>query len=279
MGRVGIATLTAMAAVGVLAAAAFSAAHSTADPATGERAWAMARSSLEHLIEVDEGGAARILNSPRTLVQGAPPIGTDPSPSGWETTSTARWTSYAAFAADVAGGGVPGYIEVAHYDNESWPDTPLGEQRHPAAFERRFCALAHANGWRCLAGPGQDLCGILPHPRGDNYAHCYLDLELARKAARVADVVDIQAQALEPRGAHVYANFLRRAAAQARAADPTVTVLGNLSVSPSGHRVSTRRLLRCAKAALPFVDGFYLTVASGEGSEMMTALSRLEESG
>jgi hypothetical protein len=277
IGRAGAATLVAMATVGVLAAAGFSAARSTPEAAPDGAHWAMARSSLEHLVEADETGAARALNSPRTLVQGEVPMSTDPNPSGWSTTSTARWASYAGFAADVAAGQVPGYVKVAHYDNESWEQTPVAEQRHPAAFERRFCATAHAHGWRCLAGPGQDLCGVLAHPHGDNYAHCYLDLELARKAARFADVVDIQAQSLEPRGCRVYANFLRRAGAQARAGNPDVTVLANLSVSPSGHRVGSAQLYRCARAALPFVDGFYLTVAAGEGAEMMTVLSRLGE--
>jgi hypothetical protein len=238
--------------------------------------WAMARSSLEHLDSADASQAQRSLDGPGTLVQNDPPLASDPTPAGWRATATERWGSYARFAADVAAGSVPSYVSVVHYDNESWSQTPPGEQLHPAVYERKFCSLAHRNGWRCYTGPGQDLCGALTHPAGETYARCYLDLDLAGEAARYADVIDIQAQALEPAGARAYGNFVRRAAAQARAANPNVVVLGNLSPSPNGTAVPARRLYSCAKAALPHASGFYTTVAAGEGAEMVKVLRLLD---
>jgi hypothetical protein len=252
---------------------------SSADPSGGSASrlhWAMARSSLEHIEAVDPARAQRNFDDPRTLVQNDPPLPADPVPAGWRATRTERWGSYARFAADVGAGSVPSFVSVVHYDNESWSQTPLAEQMHPAAYERKFCSLAHRNGWRCYVGPGQDLCGVLAHPREDDYARCYLDLNLAGQAARYADVIDIQAQALEPRGARAYGNFLRRAAAQARAANPNVVVLGNLSLSPDGQAVSAQRLFRCARASLPYVSGFYATVAGGEGEAMVELLKLLE---
>lgn len=248
---------------------------SVADPPAAAPAhlrWAMARSSLEHLSEVDPAIAREQVDAPGALVQNDPPLLDDPTPPGWSSTSTERWASFEAFAQAVAAGEVPSYVEAVHYDDESWSQTPLGEQLHPAAYQRRFCGLAHENGWACLTGPGQDLCGVLAHRRGENYAHCYLDLDLAGKAARYADVVDLQAQALEPRGARVYAHFIRRAAAQARAANPDVVVLANLSPSPNGGAVSAQLLAACALAARPYVDGYYLTVPAGEAAPVVQAM-------
>lgn len=238
--------------------------------------WAMARSSLEHISAADPTLAAREFDSPATLVQNDPPLRVRPSPSGWQSTSTERWASFAAFAADVSAGRVPSYVSVVHYDNEAWAQTPPAEQLRPGYYERRFCSLAHSQGWHCYTGPGQDLCGVLSHPAGETYAQCYLALDLAGKAARHADVIDIQAQALEARGPRAYAGFLRRAAAQARAANPRVRVLGNIAPSPNGQRISTARMYRCAEAALPYVSGFYTTVAAGEGGRMVGFLKRID---
>lgn len=270
-----LAAVAGLALVALLWAAGLTSASSAEAPERGLE-WVMARSSLENLAAPDDAVAASHLNSARTIVQSDPPP-KDPRPDGWSVSRAEHWTSYAAFARAVAAGEVPSYIETVHYDNESWSQTPAGEQLHPAATERRFCALAHAHGWSCLTGPGQDLCGVLAHPHGDNYAHCYLDLDLAGDAARDADIVDIQAQALEPRGPRAYANFVRRAAAQARAANPDVRVLGNLSPSPDGTSVPTREIYRAARAALPYLDGYYLTVTEGNGVRMMAVVSQLEE--
>jgi hypothetical protein len=264
-------TLVSVVGAGVLVAAGLSA----ADPAPvghGGLRWAMARSSLEHLSAVDAGIAREEVDAPGAFVQNDPPLLDDPTPAGWSSTSTEHWTSFRSFASDVEAGEVPSYVKAAHYDDESWSQTPLAEQLHPAAYQQRFCELAHEHGWTCVTGPGQDLCGVVPHPRGDTNARCYLDLDLAGKAARFADVVDLQAQALEARGARTYSRFVRRTARQARAANPAVVVLGNLSPSPGGGPVTAARLAACAKAALPYVDGFYLTIPAGEAEPVAEAM-------
>lgn len=238
--------------------------------------WAMASSSLRNLSNADAGQAARSLDNPNTMVQDLSPLSASPVPSGWDGAGTALWRSYAQFAADVDAGAVPSYVKVAHYDNETWPQTPEAEQRRPAYYERRFCALAHSEGLLCYLGPAKDLCNVLPQPKGDDNAQCYIDLNLAGQAARYADVIDIQAQTLEPAGARVYASFLRRAAAQARAANPDVLVLGNLSPSPGSARLSAGRLYACARAGLRHVSGYYTTVNAGDGEVMASLLRRLE---
>lgn len=248
---------------------------SAADPAAASHPrlhWVMARSSLEHLSAVDPALARQEVDAPGALVQNDPPLLDDPTPAGWSSTSTERWTSFEDFARDVAAGAVPSFVNAVHYDDESWAQTPLGEQLHPGAYQQRFCDLAHEHGWACVTGPGQDLCGVVAHPRGETYAQCYLHLDLAGKAARFADIVDVQAQALEGRGGHAYSNFIRRAAKQARAANPDVVVLANLSPSPSGGPVSPEQLAACAKASLAYVDGFYLTIPAGEAGPVAGAM-------
>jgi hypothetical protein len=236
----------------------------------------VARSSLEHLIEAAPAEARAAFDSPDTMVQNDPPLSSDPSPTGWSSSRAERWTSFAAFRTAVKEGAVPAIVQVVHYDNEDWSQTPTREQPRPGLFERRFCALAHANGWSCYTGPGQDLCGVIDHPAGETYAQCYLKENLAGKAARHADVIDIQAQALEPRGARAYGNFVRRAARQAKAANPDVIVLGNIAASPNGDEVTAAKMYRCAKAALPFVSGFYTTVSAADGPTTAAVLRRLE---
>jgi hypothetical protein len=236
----------------------------------------MARSSLENVSAVDEAQAVRDFDSPTTLVQNSSPLRGEPTPPQWSGTNVDRWASFARFAEDVRGGLVPGYVNVVHYDNEAWGETPLGEQRHPGYYEMRFCDLAHRHGWSCYTGPAQDLCGVLAHPAGERYAQCYIRLNLAGKAARYADIVDIQAQALEVKGAKAYSNFLRRAADQARTANPKVIVLGNITPSPRGIAVSARSMLACARRSLPYVSGFYTTVNADDGAAMVSFLKLLD---
>lgn len=268
-------TVVAVLAAAVLVFAGLSSAGQSTGRSGDHLYWAMARSSLEHLIQAAPDRAQAVLDSPDTFAQNDPPLDRDPSPPGWSTSRTERWTSFGAFRSAVEAGQVPSLVQAVHYDNESWSQTPLREQRRPGLYERRFCDLAHGEGWDCLAGPGQDLCGVIDHPGGQTYAQCYLGENLAGKAARYADVVDIQGQALEPRGPRVYGAFIRRAAAQARAANPDVVVLANIAASPDGHEVDAAALYRCAAAALPYVDGFYTTVSAADGPVAAELLRRL----
>jgi hypothetical protein len=248
---------------------------SSASPDPPRLHWAMARSSLEHLVEASPAVARHDFDTAETMVQNDPPLARDPAPRGWRSSRTERWTSFAAFRRAVRSGSIPAFVQVVHYDDEAWSQTPLREQRRPGLYMRRFCALAHSGGLGCYTGPGQDLCGVISHPAGETYAQCYLGEDLAAKAARHADVIDIQAQSLESRGARAYGDFIRRAAAQALAANPEVTVLANIAASPGGAELDADQLYRCAKAALPYVSGFYTTVSASDGPTTAAFLRRL----
>ena len=114
-----------------------------------------------------------------------------------------------------------------------------------------------------------------PTPRERPTRGVSFEENLAGKAARYADVIDIQAQTFEPRGYRAYGNFVRRAAAQAKAANPDVVVLGNISASPDGTAVDAAAMYGCAKAAMPYVSGFYTTVSAADGSTTASFLRRL----
>jgi hypothetical protein len=83
--------------------------------------------------------------------------------------------------------------------------------------------------------------------------------------AKVADVVELQAQSLE-RDPGTYTSFLRAAAAQARAASPGVTVLAGLSTNPPGAAVAARQLTAAIQGTRGLVDGYWMNIP-GQGSQ------------
>src|SRR5262249_7297774 len=109
---------------------------------------------------------------------------------------------------------------------------------------------------------------------------CYLNHNLAGSAARYADYTDIQGQANEPRGASAYAAFISAAATQAKAANPRVITLGNVSATPGGQSVSPATLTACARAVFGTgsgkVAGFYTTITDAGAATMAKFLQLFE---
>ena len=96
------------------------------------------------------------------------------------------------------------------------------------------------------------------HPGCGRYED-YLRAHIARDAARYADVFDIQAQG-SIRSTAFFAQFVSEAAAQAKQANPKVTVLAGLSTNPGGQRVTAQHVLRAIKATQSYVDGYWMNV-------------------
>ncbi|HEX6933897.1 MAG TPA: hypothetical protein VF162_17260 [Streptosporangiaceae bacterium] len=152
-----------------------------------------------------------------------------PPPTG---TPVARYRSLAAFEADAQAGTIHKAFRWVLYDPESWPDTPPAEQADPCTAMQSFGQLAHSLGYRVIHTPARDLA-LVPNasdPRrpGENITAWYLRTEMAGCAARYADVVDIQAQALTLDQAG-YASFVAAAGTQARAANPYAIQLAGVS--------------------------------------------------
>jgi hypothetical protein len=157
----------------------------------------------------------------------------------------------------VTGGQLPAGTHAVLYDPEAWPYTPPAEQRNPVKAARQARDIAHAHGLELIVAPALNLTTLRPSsgPRWQQFLH----LGLAGGIAKAADVIELQAQSLE-RDTATYAEFVRAAAAQARAANPEVTVLAGLSTNPPGAAVTSQQLTAAIQATRGIVAGYWLNI-------------------
>jgi hypothetical protein len=164
----------------------------------------------------------------------------------------------------VTGGTLPAGSYGLLYDPEAWSFTPPAEQANPLRATAQAAAVAHAHGLRLIVAPALDLTGALaPGSRGPRW-QTFLDLGLVGQLAKVADVIELQAQSLE-RDTATYAAFVRAATSQARQANPRVTVLAGLSTNPPGGPVDSQHLTSALRATRTMVAGYWINIP-GQGS-------------
>jgi hypothetical protein len=180
-------------------------------------------------------------------------------PPSWNAIPIATFQSFRALNdAFKRGELVPG-VKGVLYDYEKWSFTPVDEQRNPAGYVKEAADLVHAHNLLFLTSPAVNLVAMMA-PDGRSEPHeTYLRLGIAADAARHADVVVIQAQRWE-RSTEVYTNFVRRAAAQARQANPKVMVLAGISTNPMGQRVTADDIIRAITATRDIVDGYWSNI-------------------
>ncbi len=169
------------------------------------------------------------------------------------------FSSVAELDQAVSGGRLPAGTGALLYDPEAWSFTPRPEQLDPAAAARQARDTAHAHGLALIVAPALNLATVRPHPGGGPRWRQFLRLGLAASAARVSDVLELQAQSLE-RDTSSYATFVREAAAQARAANPRVAILAGLSTNPPGAAVTSEQLTAAIHATREIVDGYWLNI-------------------
>ena len=229
-----------------------------ATTAPGERAtWMLTRSALGQVLS-DPSVAAR-LQAARVyeiITPGEQPL----EAAGAEPVVTFSAVSTLRQAVD--GGQLPAGTRAVLYDPEAWPYTPVAEQRNPVRAAREAAAVTRAHHLTLIVAPALDLATARPRSGGPLWRQ-YLRLNLAGAIARVAGVVEVQAQSLE-RSAQTYRAFVRAAAAQARTANPHVSLLAGLSTNPPGPAVSSQELAAAIRASSAAVSGYWLNVP-GQG--------------
>ena len=175
----------------------------------------------------------------------------------------ADFRSYAELKKMIRQQAIPAGIHWLMYDNEQWSLTPVSEQAGPVRYEQLFAQLAHRHGYKVILAPAQDLVPGFDKNSfrgGKAVWQAYLSMGLAAASARAADIYEIQAQPYEMsvyRSQHAYADFVASAAAQARAANPSVVIYAGLST----QRVSNAaQLLQDYEATRNLVDGYWLNI-------------------
>jgi len=222
-------------------------------------AWLFAGPGVVAEIAAD-AQAARFLVGTEVFVMTGRAVST--IPPSWNVTICASFKSYADLKRRLDAGDLDPSVRAVLYDPEGWRFTPPDEQHTPARHMKMAADLAHAHGLLFIAAPAVNLVEILApgESRGPFRRYeTYLRLNLAADAARYADVIDIQAQGAEA-DAQIYGDFVRRAAAQARAANPKVRIFAGLSTQPGGRDVSAADVLRAIAASHAHVDGYWFNI-------------------
>jgi hypothetical protein len=189
-------------------------------------------------------------------------------PLGWAgSIPVVTFTAVGDLTPTVASSWLPAGTRALLYDPEAWSFTPAAEQHDLASAVSRAKAAAHGHGLALIVAPGLNLVTRHRGGRGPRWWR-FLDMNLIGAAARHADVIELQAQSLE-RDARVYEQFVRQAAAQARAANPHVRVLAGLSTNPPGPPVISEQLVAAIKATEQLVGGYWLNIP-GKGPRCPT---------
>jgi hypothetical protein len=237
---------------------------SPAQPATAAGpAWFVTRAALASLI-ADQTARDRLLGAQiyEILRIGQKPV------AGVPARYVITFTSATTLRQAVTSGQIPPGTYGVMYDPEVWSFTPVAEQRDPVRAAASAASVAHAHGLRFIVTPALNLTTVLAPSSSAPRWRRFLDLNLAAQFARVADIVELQAQSLE-RDAATYTAFVREATAQATAAKPGVVVIAGLSTNPPGGTVSSANLTAAITATRTLVTGYWLNIP-GPGAQCPT---------
>jgi hypothetical protein len=220
----------------------------------GRVVWMLTKAALAELI-ADPGIRGKLDGSPvyEVVQPGQEPL------AGFDAAVTVTFPSLIALSHAIAGGRLPAGTRAVLYDPEAWSFTPAAEQRDPVQAAARAADLARAHGLQLIVAPALNLTSVLARGSAAPRWQQFLDLQLAARMAKAADVIELQAQSLE-RDSGTYTAFVREAAAQARAAHPGVVVLAGLSTNPPGASVASDQLVAAIDASRAFVDGYWLSI-------------------
>ena len=243
--------------------------HGSSGPPHGQT-WIATLATIRALHDQDADVATQFFDQPSSFALG-----------GYGHAAYAvSWASEAQFELDLAAGAIPGGVAAVMYDPERWAHTPDAEQRDPVAAIEAFASAARTAGYEVIVTPHPNLVGVPGATCGagpeESIEDAFLRCGITGSAARVADVVEVQAQYLETDPAR-YADVVGRAAAQARAANPKVRLVAGLSTR---FATDPGVLVAAWTAARDIVDGHYMAVPEGIRPEVAAAfLAQIGASG
>jgi hypothetical protein len=206
---------------------------SSAAPASAATSpsWLMGAGTLAGVAAQDPSITSQLLNSPNAYGAGSS-LTADPIQSGLASTPVLSYSSYAQFASDIANGNISFPYQWVLYDPEEWSATPVNEQQNPIKYMTLFGQLAHANGLKVIMAPAMDLAyvqgSVLPRLRNESGPAWYTRVNIAGAAAAAGDVVTVQTESLTT-NLPAYDSLYNTAAAQARAANPSVQAFAEVS--------------------------------------------------
>jgi hypothetical protein len=232
----------------------------------------LTRSALSQMLSEPSVGAALARTRIDELLQpGQQPL------SGVDATPVVTFSSVAALRAALADGRLPAGTRAILYDPEVWAYTPAAEQKDPVQAAGEAAGLARSRGLGFIVAPAMNLTTVLDPRSTAARWQTFLGLHIIGSMARAAGTVELQAQSLE-RDPVAYAAFVRDAAAQARVANPNVTVLAGLSTNPPGAAVDSQQLTAAIQASRADVDGYWLNIP-GSGPRCPTCRTGQPELG
>jgi len=218
--------------------------------------WLVAASGLEKMASVaGQDYVRRYFDSPNVTVI-APSV-VPAWLAGWRVTFADDVKSVGTFNRLVSNG--PSQRSVL-FDPEHWSFTPLSEQANPLATASAVASKAQALDVKVISAPAANLAEVIAP--GANIWNAYLSSGIVAAYAKYSSAIDIQAQGLEGQPS-VYREFVDRAAAMARQANPNVVIYAGISTNPSGQQVSAATIVGDIEATRDVVSGYWLNVPSG----------------
>lgn len=236
---------------------------SASQPPPSGPAWLLTRSALRQL-QADPAvrDALRRSRVYEILQPGQLPL------AGMAAKPVVTFASAAALEDAISHGRLGAGIYGVLYDPEAWSFTPVTEKRDPVRAATAAAAVAHAHGLRLIVAPALNLTTVLGPAGQQPRWRKFLSLHLISQLARVADVIELQAQSLE-RDTATYASFVRTATSQATAVNPGISVLAGLSTNPTGAPVDSQHLTAAIDATRSAVTGYWLNIP-GPGARCPT---------